>query len=188
MNAVLDSPGWEQFEKQLRGFIGKRVPADAVDDIYGDVVLRLLAHKDKFEAAKNPVSWIYRVTANRIVDHYRARSREPVDTGVEPEVLEAAREPADFESTPQALEELADCVLPLIRQLPAQYGEALMLTDIDGMKQVDAASTLSLSPSGMKSRVQRGRNLLKKSILDCCHVSVNHKGNIKDFEKKNSCC
>lgn len=186
MKAFPNIPEWEQFERQLRGYIRNRVPAAAEDDIYGDVVLRLLSHADKFESARSPIAWVYRVTANRIADYYRERSREPLDRGVAVETLESVSgEPAPGG---RAGEELADCILPLIRHLPARYGEALMLTEIEGMKQAEAARKLGLSTSGMKSRVQRGRDLLKRSILKCCHVSMNRRGHIQDFQPKESCC
>jgi RNA polymerase sigma-70 factor, ECF subfamily len=188
VNAIAEIPDWEQFEQQLKGFIGKRVRADAVDDIFGDVVLRLLEHRGKLEAVRNPIAWIYRVTANRIADHYRMHSREAVDTGMEADMLNTADDMVNLDDTSQALEELADCVLPLIRHLPTPYSEALMLTEIEGMKQVRAANKLGLTPSGMKSRVQRGRSMLKKSILECCQVSLNRKGQIQDYERKESCC
>ena len=56
-----------------------------------------------------------------------------------------------------ALQELAACMAPMIRQLPPAYREAVTLADLEGVSQADAAARVGVSTSGMKSRVQRGR-------------------------------
>ena len=68
----------------------------------------------------------------------------------------------------------------MIRTLPARYAEALLLTDIDGLTQAAAAERLGLSLSGMKSRVQRGRRLLKQTLLRCCAVELDRRGGVVD--------
>jgi RNA polymerase sigma-70 factor, ECF subfamily len=177
---------WQFFEKQLRMYIKKRVPQNAADDIYGDVILRLVSNQDKFQAAANPVAWMYKVTTNIITDYYRNHAQE--QAVLNQSTTGNIEEPASIDKDTLASDELAECVLPLINNLPAAYSEALLMTEIKGMKQADAAKKLNLSLSGMKSRVQRGRSLLKKSILRCCQVSVNRKGSIIDYEQTKSCC
>jgi RNA polymerase sigma-70 factor (ECF subfamily) len=54
----------------------------------------------------------------------------------------------------------------MIEQLPEPYREAIELTELRGMKQGDAAQLVGISLSGMKSRVQRGREHLKAIIFD----------------------
>ena len=50
---------------------------------------------------------------------------------------------------------------PGARGLVEPYREALTLTELEGLSQKDAATMLGISVSGMKSRVQRGRRLLR---------------------------
>ena len=177
---------WQSFEKQLRKYIKKRVPKNAVDDIYGDVILRLVSNQDKFQSAANPVAWMYKVTTNIITDYYRNHVQEQAVNSQS--ATDNTEEPANVDKDTLPSDELAKCVLPLIKNLPTAYSEALLMTEIKGMKQADAAKKLNLSLSGMKSRVQRGRSLLKKAILGCCQISVNRKGNIIDYEQSKSCC
>ena len=179
-------PDWRSFEKQLRAFIKKRVPKNAADDIYGDVILRLVSTQDKFQAATNPIAWMYKVTMNIIADYYRSHAQE--QAFVSQFTVSNTEEPDNVENNPAASDELAECVLALINNLPAAYSEALLMTEIKGMKQAQAAKELKLSLSGMKSRVQRGRVLLKEAILSCCQVSVDKKGSIVDYEQTKSCC
>ena len=182
----MEDMDWKSFENQLRAYIKKRAPLSDADDIYGDVILRLVKHKDKFQAADNPLAWMYRVTANVITDHYRKRSLE------QKALKQAASDDTDVASGVASHEsapaELARCVIPFIKNLPAPYDEALYMTEIEGLTQAEAAKKHGLSLSGMKSRVQRGRAHLKQAILDCCQVQVNQRGNILDFEQNQSNC
>ena len=43
---------------------------------------------------------------------------------------------------------------------------------------------LGISHSGMKSRVQRGRALLRKSLEDCCTIALDARGRIVGWEPR----
>ena len=82
---------------------------------------------------------------------------------------------AEYEDA-TAASEIARCLVPLIRDLPQPYSEALLLTEIEGLTQAAAAARIGISVSGMKSRVQRGRAKLKRALLRCCTVQVDRRG------------
>lgn len=68
--------------------------------------------------------------------------------------------------------------------LPSPYREALTLTALEGMTQKQAAEMLGVSLSGMKSRVQRGRVLLRRSLEDCCTIALDVRGRIVGCEPR----
>ena len=88
----------------------------------------------------------------------------------------------------RAVRELAQCLRPLIDQLDPIYREALMLTDLDGLTQSEAARRAGISTSGMKSRVQRGRAQLKSALLECCAVRTDVGGRISGYTSQPSSC
>ena len=61
----------------------------------------------------------------------------------------------------------------------------LELTELEGKTQGEAAESLGLSLSGMKSRVQRRRTKLKEVLLDCCHVELDRRGGVVGYEPRN---
>src|SRR5687768_16175290 len=145
-----DLATWSSVTAQLRAYIARRVDAAFVDDILGDILLRVAEHRDQFDSAENPLAWLYRVAANIITDHYRRRA-------VERKALQQAGADiaeADTSNERGGYTDLAQCLVPMIRQLPEDYRDALLLTDINGITQTAAAAQLGLSVSGMKSRVQ----------------------------------
>ena len=173
---------WSTFESRLRAYVRRRVDDAAADDVLGEILLRLARHREDLEAARNPLGWMFRVAANAITDHYRRRSVEQrtlVKTELE-KLPETATETVDNTSST----ELAQCLIPLIRTLPAPYGDALLLTEIEGVTQAAAAKHLGLSNSGMKSRVQRGRAKLKQALLHCCEIAIDRRGGVVDYQPR----
>jgi len=183
-NAVAtDRAAWTDFESRLRAYVRKRVDPAAADDVFGDVMLRLVQHRADLEAAEKPVAWMLHVAANAIADHYRRREveqRKLAEMQTESEL--AAGQSAESHAT--ASTELARCLVPLIHGLPAPYDEALLLTEIEGVAQNVAAQRVGLSHSGMKARVQRGRVKLKEALLRCCDVEVNRNGAVLDYQRR----
>jgi RNA polymerase sigma-70 factor (ECF subfamily) len=83
---------------------------------------------------------------------------------------------------------LSNCAKPIINSLPEKYKEALIKTTFEKVSQKDLANQLGLSHSAIKSRVQRGRDMVKAAIIDCCNPITDKYGNIIEKEKcKNEC-
>ena len=177
---------WADFQHTLRRYVARRVEAAHADDLVSEILLRLIQHESGFKTADNPLAWMYRVATNVITDYYRRRSAEHamVENRDNAELVEVDHQ--ENEITPQ--EELARCLIPLIKNLPPQYREALQLVDIEGLPQQKAARQLGLSLSGMKSRVQRGRIKLKELLLSCCAVELNKRGGVVDYADNSGCC
>ncbi len=76
----------------------------------------------------------------------------------------------------------------MIQRLPETYREAVILSEIKGLTQKEVAQMQGTSLSGAKSRVQRGRALLKEMLADCCRLEFDHKGRLCDYERKDKAC
>jgi RNA polymerase sigma-70 factor, ECF subfamily len=74
--------------------------------------------------------------------------------------------------------ELAQCILPMVNQLPIDYREAIQMAEFKRLTQKEIAQKQGLSLSGAKSRVQRGRKLLKEKLLDCCRIELDRQGKV----------
>ncbi len=72
----------------------------------------------------------------------------------------------------------------LLDRVPEHYRCALELTELGGMTQERAAAELGLSTSGMKSRVQRDRRLLRDQVTHCCDVALDSHGALADVEPR----
>lgn len=183
--AIVSREAWLAFQSRLRAYVRRRVDPAVVDDVVGDIMLRLVRHEGRLAAAENPTAWMLRVAANAISDHHRRREVER-QALARLEIEEESRSVEKPDSG--ASTEMAGCLIPLIRGLPKMYGQALLLTDIEGLTRVAAAQRLGLSVSGVKSRVQRGRAKLKRALLRCCAIEVDRQGRIRDYRPRGKAC
>jgi RNA polymerase sigma-70 factor, ECF subfamily len=76
----------------------------------------------------------------------------------------------------------------LIERLPEKHRDALVLTELEGLTQADAARRLGISVSGAKARVQRGRAQLRTLPLDCCDVALDRRGEITAYRARSGSC
>ncbi len=172
---------WKEFHDKLLAFIKSKVhdPFSA-EDILQDVFVKIISHLDTFEGRGKIESWIYRITRNTIVDHYRNNKKHIIS----PDVL------INFQisSIEKMQAELASCLIPMIRQLPDKYRIAIQLSEIEGKTQKEIAIQENLTLSGAKSRVQRGRVLLKKVLQKNCQLEENSKNQITDMSPVKKKC
>lgn len=166
---------WQDLTNRLRPFIARRVAPDDADDVLQDVMLRMQRGLPELRDDERFGPWAYRVTRNAIADHRRAQARRAaLNSAAQADALETW---ASEESYP-AEEELAAYVAAFVSLLPSPYREALTLTELEGLTQREAAEMLDLSLSGMKSRVQRGRQLLRGALEDCCRIALDARGRV----------
>ena len=71
-----------------------------------------------------------------------------------------------------------------MQNIPQKYIEAVKYVDYDGNSQIDLANELSISVSGAKSRVQRGRKMIKDELLGCCKFEFDNRGKVLDYYRK----
>jgi RNA polymerase sigma-70 factor, ECF subfamily len=171
---------WEEFNTGLKHFILKRVPDEAsAEDILQDVFLKIHTHIDSLREADKLQSWIYQIARNAIADYYRTHKPTP-DL---PEMLYVPEDPFD-----DVVSDLLPYVNELVDSLPADYREALILTEYQGLTQRELAERLGISVSGAKSRVQRAREKVKIMLLSCCHFQFDCQGRIINYEPNCECC
>ena len=172
---------WRDYREPLHGFIRSRVGDDATaDDILQDVFARIHSRLDTLREHERIQSWIYQITRNAIIDHYR--SYRPTE-----EIPDFLAMPEDDPSE-KAHADIGKCVLGLMQDLPKLYRDALMLSEIEGLPQKEAAEKLGLSASGAKSRIQRARLMLKDLLFGCCHFEFDHQGVMVEYEPKKEGC
>ncbi len=190
---------WHEFHKRLRAFISRRVERQAdVDDILQEVFLRIHLGSGTLKRADRLVSWLFQITRSAIADHYRmpAQQRE-ISTDFTSETESAMRvvQPSTTMGVAASelergvvIEELSACLRPMTQHLPPHYRDAIMLVELEGVTHREAATRHDISISGMKSRVQSGRQMLKSLLEDCCQIHFGPAGAIDDYTTRDPSC
>ena len=179
---------WHQMHERLLSYIRRRVSsAHDAEDILQDVFVRIHAGLGQLKATHSVAAWVHQITHNAITDYYRKRATAAKASARLAQDIRQSGQTAhpqpDIER--QAEREFSRCLGPLLDELPGHYRQALVLTELNGATQKQAAEQAGLSVSGMKARVQRGRSQLKDVILDCCSVELDRRGGLVDYQRRN---
>ena len=178
----LSEDAWRTYREHLYKFIVKRVPDEFIaEDITQEVLMRVYLRLASLQAREKFLPWLYQIARNAIVDYYR---RAHHDLELDDTALLTT---LDLDDGPSAYDQLTPCLLPLIKQLPATYQAAIQYAEIDNLTQKKVAEKLGISLPGAKSRVQRGRKLLKELLFQCCPIPLDTTGQPLDFQAKPSC-
>jgi RNA polymerase sigma-70 factor, ECF subfamily len=153
---------WQEYRAKLYRFVLGRVGDEAVaEEMVQDILARAYARRDTLRDNRKLRQWLYQIARNAIVDHYRKRRlvEELPDWLVDEEA--DARDDAEKD-----------------------YRQAVELSEFEGFTQKEIASTLELSVSGAKSRVQRARRMLESAFLKCCRLEFDTRGDVTHCEPK----
>ena len=169
---------WWEHKSALKNYIFKRVKNhELTEDILQEVLLKIYNFCLSRSGVRNVRSWLFQIAHNTIIDHFRKEKKYS-----DREAPEVPEEDQNF-----AFQDAVEYIQPLLNFLPKEYALPLKLADIDGLKQTEVAEKLNLSLPAVKSRIQRGRKLLKQEFLTCCYLETDAGGNLISFEIKDSC-
>ncbi|MDD9176294.1 RNA polymerase sigma factor SigZ [Aliivibrio finisterrensis] len=172
---------WQNHKAQLRSYVYKRVDdASAVDDILQDVYIKASSNLHQLKSQGSLKGWLYKIAYNTIMDFYR--DKLPYDELPEDLVAE------DEDTVEEARKEMAECIRPLIDELPDKYRIPLCLAELEGVPQQEIADKLGLSLSGAKSRIQRGRVKFRENLMACCDFEINDGGLVTGYSPKKTNC
>ncbi len=169
------APVFQEYRQVLARFIKSRVndPLES-EELLSRVMMKIYDNCEKVEGVRNIEAWLITVARNTITDYFREQkkaSSKAIDVNL-PE------EPSN-----KLYEELELCVPSLIEKLPKKYAEPLAAYELHGIPQKQLAIDYGLSDSGLKSRIQRGRKMLKDLFTEYCGHLLLEEGCSKDCKK-----
>jgi RNA polymerase sigma-70 factor, ECF subfamily len=145
------------------------------EEVTQDVLLKVHRKIDAFRGDAALSSWIYRITFNTAMSRLRtgrqARAAEQprADQGQSDATSRTVQEPADWSSLAddQVLRrEMRDRLLAALTHLPEVYRVPVVLRDIQGLSTEEASAVLRVKTQTLKSRLHRGRLILREYLAD----------------------
>lgn len=140
-------------------------------DITQDVFLKAFRGIRGFRRGSSLKTWLYRIAIREALNHRRwlwRHHREQDSIDVEAGNGRSSHEIEDASSTPfdqAASHEVQETVQQALLKVPEVFRSAVILRDLEGMSYEEVAEVLSVSVGTVKSRILRGRRLLRE-ILD----------------------
>lgn len=165
---------WNEFSAQIRSYLLKKVRVeDDADDLLQEIFIKIHGNIDDLKDEKKLAPWIHQIVRNSLTDYYRKKNLET--TELNEEVIASENELND-DIYKQCI---SGCLKVFMNKLPEKYKVPLELSDIRSLKQKDIAKEMNISYSGLKSRVQRGREMIKEMFIDCACISEDGKPNLE---------
>ena len=130
---------------------------DRAEDLAQDVFVRLWQRIDTFEGRSAFSSWLYRLTANLVIDRLRAHLRR--------ESRESSADDLDRWTGPAA--GAPDAWIDLeasIAALPAGARMVFVLHDIEGYRHDEIGEMMGIADGTSKAQLHRARKLLRRSL------------------------
>src|SRR5215467_5476955 len=147
------------------------------EEVTQDVLYKVHRKIDAFRGDAALSSWIYRITFNAAMSRLRtARYQRSQDEERQPNSPDGSDEQGSRKREPADPSELADerilrsqmrrRLFGAILALPVIYRAPVMLRDIQGMSTEEASAVLRVKDQTLKSRLHRGRLILRKQLAD----------------------
>ncbi len=129
----------------------------AAEDIVQETFYRVYKHLDSFRRDSSYYTWIYRIAVNLCADHNKSayKRRVLLGRGMETPGVPDARLFEEAEGGE---------VFSGVMELPLKYRTVMALHYFDDMPVKDVARVLKLSENAVRTRLFRGREMLKKII------------------------
>src|SRR6478752_8664835 len=146
------------------------------EEVAQDVLLKVYRKIDAFRGDAALSSWIYRITFNTAMSRLRtaraarAADKKKGDTSASGDDLNRQpAEPADWSSLADdhvLRGEMRQRLIGALTYLPTVYRVPVILRDIQGLSTEEASAVLRVKPQTLKSRLHRGRLILRERLAD----------------------
>lgn len=140
------------------------------EEITQDVFLEVFRSVGAFKGEASVTTWIYRITVNKALDFQKRKKRQKrfafLTSLFDSSTGEVVHHPTDFFHPGIALEnqENAARLFQAIDQLPEKQKTAYILTRIEGLTNIEAASVMTVTVGAVESLLQRANENLKKQL------------------------
>lgn len=122
------------------------------EDVFQEVFLRYFRHEGRFDSDEHRKAWLIRCTVNRAKNLHASpwrRRTVPLETAAQVGVEDEYRE-----------------VYSAVLALPAKYRAVIHLFYFEGLAVADIAAALGAPEGTVKSRLSRGRALLREALKE----------------------
>lgn len=148
-----------------------RLTTDPIDaeDLVQDTVVKAFRFFSSYEKGTNAKAWLFRILKNSYINNYRKKSKQPqqVDYDEVSTYYETVRsEQSDTTDMEDIMyrDMLDDHITKALQRLPEDFRTVVLLCDVEGFTYEEIANMLDVPIGTIRSRLHRGRNLLRVEL------------------------
>jgi RNA polymerase sigma-70 factor (ECF subfamily) len=163
--------------------LAKALTHDSVfsEDLVQETYLKAYSNFDMFRRGTNCLAWLVRIMTNTYINHYHKNKKTPRSQELnndiireEPKGEARAIELVDVDDERLLDNYVSDYIKRAINSLPGDYRIMVIMADLRGLTYQDIATFLGCPLGTVRSRLSRGRTLLKRKLRDVHPVRVAH--------------
>ncbi|MEX0823828.1 MAG: sigma-70 family RNA polymerase sigma factor [Balneolaceae bacterium] len=152
---------------------GLRLTADPNDaeDLVQDTIVKAYRFFSSYEKGTNAKAWLFRILKNSYINNYRKKSKKPQEVDYDEvssfyESIRAERtETSDLEDK-MFRELIDDDISNALDEIPEDFRTVVLLCDVEDFTYEEIANMLDVPIGTIRSRLHRGRNLLKAQLME----------------------
>ena len=139
------------------------------DDLAQETMLKAFRHLDQLVDPSGAKQWLMTIMRNTRMDRVRAEAKHSHDVSLDAMTQAPPAEAAAFDDSwgdPRAtLEAFSDQqIIDALKKLPEDIRWTLLLVEVEGIDQADAAVVLGVPVGTVKSRSHRGLAMLREAL------------------------
>lgn len=149
-----------------------RLTADPIDaeDLVQDTIVKSYRFFSSYEKGTNAKAWLFRILKNSYINNYRKNSKKPQQVDYDEvatfyETVRAERTDTSDLENKMFRELMDDDVTGALEDLPEDFRIVVLLCDVEGFTYEEIANMLDVPIGTIRSRLHRGRNLLKARLM-----------------------
>ncbi len=142
-------------------------------DLVQETLLKAYRHLGQFQEGTDARRWLLTILRNTRIDRVRVVAGRPGALSIEqaefdPAAHESAEDRSGAWSDPTALlESLSDQqMIEAMLELPEEIRWSLLLVDVESLEMADAAEIMHVPVGTVKSRLHRGRRMLREKLSE----------------------
>lgn len=152
---------------------GLRLTADPNDaeDLVQDTIVKAYRFFSSYEKGTNAKAWLFRILKNSFINNYRKKSKKPQQVDYDEvatfyESIRAERTDTSDLEDKMFRELIDDDISNALDQIPEDFRTVVLLCDVEDFTYEEIANMLDVPIGTIRSRLHRGRNLLKSQLTE----------------------
>ncbi|MEO6324720.1 MAG: sigma-70 family RNA polymerase sigma factor [Thermoanaerobaculia bacterium] len=149
------------------------------EELTQDCLLKVWENLDRYEPSEaSLLAWIAALSRNLCIDHYRKRKREKGFRFISDDAVAVMLPATDDPQADTLNRERARLLLDAIGDLPDELAQVVLLRDLDGLDYREIGDFLNLPDGTVKSRLNRARIELAKTVRKRIGDTTGHSGSL----------
>lgn len=147
---------YQEFYPKVLGYVRSKVSPSEAEDVTANVFVKVYANLERFDEQRASLStWIYTITHNTVIDHWKRQKKAPLFLEEHLEYL--AEEAADMDGSLEALSEA-------LEKLTSVQRDVVILHYYFGLQHTEIAQKLRLTSANTRKICSLALAALRKNM------------------------